>query len=182
MGRLDISTHTIILIERDKITLIFKAKNGAEIIEKINISEMDALEKYPEINHALVIVKIENDYLLGWHKWRNDWETFGGILEERETLRECIKRECLEELGLSIDNFEYLGVIHYYMPPGYWNHEWHDEYGGLYGIRLSVDEIPLIERERKDKDEIGEIALYSELKKRKENIDEINEKLLEFFI
>jgi hypothetical protein len=40
----------------------------------------------------------------------------------------------------------------------------------------------LIEQKRKDKDEIGEIALLSDLKKREENIDEINEKLLEFYL
>ena len=39
------------------------------------------------------------------------------------------------------------------MPPRYWVQDWHEEYGGL----------------------------YSELKAREENIDEINEKLLEFY-
>ena len=58
--------------------MIFKAKNGAEIIEKIAVSEEEALVRFPDINHALVVVKIEDDYLLGYHKWRDDWETFGG--------------------------------------------------------------------------------------------------------
>ena len=126
--------------------MIFKAKNGAEIIEKINIDENEALGKFANLNHALVVVKIEDDYLLGWHKWRSDWETFGGLLEEGESLKEC-----------------------------------HEEYVGLYGITLSRDAIQIIEEKRQDKDEIGEIGLYSELKARKENIDEINEKLLEFY-
>ena len=39
----------------------------------------------------------------------------------------------------------------------------------------------LIREKRNDKDEIGEIGLYSELKAREENIDEINEKLQEFY-
>ncbi len=78
--------------------MLFEAKNGAKILEKIQISEDEAIEKFPDLNHALVVVKIEDDYLLGWHKWRSDWETFGGILEEGETLRECIKRECREEV------------------------------------------------------------------------------------
>lgn len=159
----------------------FKAKNGAEIIEKITISEDEALQKFPDINHVLVIVKIENDYLLGYHKWRSDWETFGGILEKGESLRECITRECAEELGICNVEFEYLGIIHYYMPPGYWVKEWHNEYGGLYGITLSKDTIQVIEENRRDKEEIGEIKLYSELKALNENIDEINEKLLELY-
>lgn len=65
--------------------------------------------------------------------------------------------------------FEYLGVIHYYMPPDYWNKEWHDEYDVLYGIALSKEDIFIKERMRQDRDEI---ALYFALK---ENIDEINE-------
>lgn len=161
--------------------MIFKAKNGAKIIEKININEGEAIQRFSDLNHVLVIVKIEDDYLLGYHKWRDDWETFGGLIEEGESLRECIERECEEELGIGDIEFEYLGILHYFMPPGYWVKEWHDEYGGLYGITLSRDAIQLIEEKRSDKDEIGEIGLYSELKARKENIDEINEKLLEFY-
>ena len=161
--------------------MIFKAKNGAEIIEKIVVSEEEALERFPDISHALVVVKIEDDSLLGYHKWRDDWETFGGLIEEGESLRECITRECEEELGITDVDFEYLGIVHYYMPPGYWVKEWHHEYGGLYGITLSREALPMIEEKRRDKDEIGAIELYSKLKEREEKIDEINEKLLEFY-
>ena len=161
--------------------MIFRAKNGAEIIEKIAVSEEEALVRFPDINHALVVVKIEDDYLLGYHKWRDDWETFGGLIEDGESLRECIRRECEEELGITDVDFEYLGVVHYYMPPSYWVKEWHHEYGGLYGITLSREAIRTIEEKRRDKDEIGEIELYSKLKTREEKIDEINEKLLEFY-
>lgn len=62
--------------------MIFRASNGAEILDKIEIDEEKALIQYPSINHALVIVKCEDDYLLGYHKWRDDWETFGGLREE----------------------------------------------------------------------------------------------------
>lgn len=46
---------------------------------------------------------------------------------------------------------------------------------------MSRDAIQMIEHKRKDRDEIGEIALYSQLKEREENVDEINERLLEFY-
>lgn len=161
--------------------MIFKAKNGAQIIEKLDVTENEAIGRFPNLNHVLVIVKMEDDYLLGYHKWRSDWETFGGLIEEGEGLRECIARECEEELGIRDVKFEYLGIVHYYMPPGYWVKEWHEEYGGLYGITLSKSAIQTIEEKRHDKDEIGKIGLYSELKAQEENIDEINEKLLEFY-
>lgn len=161
--------------------MIFKAKNGAEIVERIYEDEVEALDKFADLNHALVIVKIEEDYLLGYHKWRDDWETFGGLLEEGENLRECTVRECEEELGITGVEFEYLGIVHYYMPPDYWNSEWHEEYGGLYGITLPGKYLQIIEGQRRDRDEIGAIGLYSELKTRAERIDEINEKLLKFY-
>lgn len=161
--------------------MIFKAKNGAQIVERIYENEDEAIEKLINLNHVLVIVKIEDDYLLGYHKWRNDWETFGGLIEEEEGLRECITRECEEELGITGIEFEYLGIVHYYMPPDYWVDEWHEEYGGLYGITLSREYLQIIEEKRQDKDEIPAIGLYSELKSKSENIDEINEKLLEFY-
>lgn len=161
--------------------MIFKAKNGAEIVEKIYPDEDEAIKRITNLNHALVIVKIDNDYLLGYHKWRNDWETFGGLIEEGEGLRECITRECEEELGITGVEFEYLGIVHYYMPPDYWVKDWHEEYGGLYGITLSRDFLQIIEEKRLDRNEIPAIGLYSELKVRAENIDEINEKLLEFY-
>lgn len=162
--------------------MIFKATNGAEILEKIEISEAEAMQRfYPTLNHALVIVKVEDDYLLGYHKWRDDWETFGGLIEPGESLPECIKREVEEELGITDMSLTYLGIVHYHMPPDYWNKDWHEEYGGLYGMTITRGLLQTIEERRRDKDEIGEIAFYSELKKRGAKIDEINEKLLEFY-
>lgn len=161
--------------------MIYKAKNGAEIVDRIYVDENEAIGKYAKLNHALVIVKIEDDYLLGYHKWRNDWETFGGLKEEGESLQECIARECEEELGITDIEFEYLGIVQYYMPPNYWVKDWHEEYGGLYGITLSRKYLQIIEEKRQDKDEIGAIGLYSKLKARSENIDEINERLLKFY-
>lgn len=107
--------------------------------------------------------------------------TFGGLIESGESLGECIRRECKEELGITDVRFDYLGVVHYNMPPGYWIKEWHEEYGGLYGITISRNTIKTIEAKRQDKEEIGEIALYTELKLREANIDEINEQLLKMY-
>ena len=104
-------------------------------------------------------MKIENDYLMGWNKWRQDWEIFGGCREDNETLKECIIRECQEELGLSDVEYEYLGLMYYKMAPGYFNPEWHYEYGGLYGITLPKEYLEVIEKYRTDKEEVEKLAL-----------------------
>ena len=111
--------------------MIVKDSRGNELLEVIKISEKDAMKQYAPVNHALLIVKIGDEYLLGRNKWRKDWEIFGGCMEEGETLRECIIREAREELGLQNIEYTWLGLMHDKMAPGYFNPEWHEEYGVL---------------------------------------------------
>lgn len=153
---------------------------GNELLDIINIAEENADKQYEPVNHCLAVVKIENDYLMGWNKWRQQWEIFGGCREEGESLRECIIRECKEELGLVNVAFEYLGLMYYNMAPGYFNPEWHCEYGGLYGVTLSKDYFKDIEKYRTDKEEVEKLAFYKDVKG-KENIAPIDEKLLEYW-
>ena len=47
---------------------------GNELLDIIDVSEADADKKYEPVNHCLVVVKIGDDYLMGWNNWRKDWE------------------------------------------------------------------------------------------------------------
>lgn len=38
------------------------------------------------------------------------WVTPGGKLEENETCRECVKRECFEELGIDVEVGSIIGI------------------------------------------------------------------------
>jgi len=153
---------------------------GNELLEIINIEEQDADGQYAPINHCLAVVKVGNDYLMGWNKWRKNWEIFGGCREENETIRECIVRECAEELGIEDIDFEYLGLMHFKMAPGYFNPEWHYEYGGLYGVTLPEEYLDIIERYRTDKEEVEKLTFYKDVKG-VEKIAAIDEKLLEYW-
>ena len=66
------------------------------------------------------------------------------------------------------------------MAPGYFNPEWHYEYGGLYGISLPIEYMEVINKYRTDKEEVEKLAFYSDLKG-KEKIAPIDEKLLEYW-
>ena len=79
----------------------------------ISIDEVDeeALSKDPLFTHCLAVVKIGNDYLLNRNKWRNRYEIFGGCIEKGESARECIVRECFEELGFISSDITYLGAM-----------------------------------------------------------------------
>lgn len=104
-----------------------------------------------------------------------------GCRKDNETLKECIVRECNEELGLKDVEYEYLELMYYKMvPAGYFNPEWHFEYGGLYGTTLPVEYLEIIERHRTDREEVERLSFYSKIKG-KEQIALIDEKLLEYW-
>lgn len=159
--------------------MLVKDEKGNELLELIRVEEAEA-ENYSPINCALGVVKLGDDYLLGWNHWRQDWEVFGGCREDGETMRQCMDRECREELGLQNLEWTFLGLMHCKMAPGYFDPEWHEEYGGVYGVTLPADCLETIEKHRADREEIEKLAFYREVT-RKEKIAAIDEKLLEFW-
>ncbi len=160
--------------------MIVKDGSENELLAIIDVPEEVAEQQYSPVTHALLVVKIGEDYLLGWNRWRQDWEIFGGCKEEGETLRQCVEREAEEELGITGIGYTYLGLMHYKMAPGYFNPEWHEEYGALYGVTLRSEMLKEIEAKRADKEEIERLAFYSQVKG-KEKIAEIDERLLEYW-
>jgi len=160
--------------------MIIRDSNGNELLAVIDVPEESAEMQYGPVTHALLVVKIGEEYLLGWNRWRQDWEIFGGCKEEGETLRQCVEREAEEELGLKDVEYTYLGLMHYKMAPGYFNPEWHEEYGALYGVTLPEERLKEIEANRADREEIEQLAFYSRVKG-KERVTEIDEVLLRYW-
>ncbi len=160
--------------------MLVRDERGNELLELINVSENEIDTKYDPVNHARAIVKVGDDYIMGRNHWRNDWEIFGGCREKGESVRECIIRECMEELGIRHTDYTYLGLMKYRMAPGYFNPDWHIEYGGLYGISLPADEMENINRYRKDRKEIEKLEYYKSLRE-DANISEIDKKLLSYW-
>ena len=89
---------------------IFKDSDGNEFISFEQCDEA-CLSDCPQLTHCLVIVKLGDDYLLGWNKWRKRYEIFGGCIDHGESARECIIREGREELGIQNREYEYLGLM-----------------------------------------------------------------------
>ena len=149
----------------------------------ISIDEVDeeALSKEPRFTHCLAVIKVGNDYLLNRNKWRNRYEIFGGCIEKGESARECIVRECFEELGFTSSDITYLGAMTFLLKPDYFSKSERIELGGLYGITLpgttSLDDLY---NNVADKEEIASLALYSQIKG-KEPIALIDEKLLGYY-
>lgn len=160
--------------------MLIKDAKGNALLDLVRTDEDKDDAEYQPITHCLAVVKVGGDHLLGWNKYRQEWEIFGGCREDGETIRRCIERECEEELGIKDGDFSFLGLMHLHLAPGYFNPEWHNEYGGLYGISLPSDSLKTIEAFRTDKEEVERLAFYSEVKD-KEPIAPIDEYLLKFW-
>lgn len=158
----------------------FKDSKGNELVEIIDVDENIAMEEYSPVTHCLAVVMAGSDYLLGWNKWRKDWETFGGCMESGETMRECITRECFEEIGILDVKIDYIGLMHFRLVPDYFSAEYRREYGGLYGIRLQPEDLQKIEAYHLDEEEIEKVALLKNIGAN-EKIAEIDRELLNHY-
>ncbi len=166
-------------IDMDYEEYICKDSDG-NILISIDKTDESSLNDNPLLTHCLAVIRVGNDYLLGRNKWRNRYEVFGGCLEKGETARECIIRECTEELGLDSFDITYIGAMKFLLQPDYFSKEERVEIGGLFGITLPDADPAKLYDMVKDKEEITEIALYGKVKGH-EPIAGIDEKLLEFF-
>ena len=150
------------------------------LLLSVDPTDEAALSADPLFTHCLAVVKVGNEYLLGRNKWRNRFELFGGCAEKGETARECILRECAEELGFPSPTVTYLGAMKFLLQPDYFSHSERVELSGLYGITLPATGLDDLYRGIRDKEEITALALYSRVKG-KEPIALIDEKLLEYY-
>lgn len=160
--------------------MIRKDSKGNELVEIIDVDETLAMTAYAPITHCLAVVMIGRDYLLGWNRWRKDWEIFGGCIEDGETMREAVERECLEEIGISNVKIDYIGLMHLNLVPDYFSTQCRREYGGLYGIKLQPGDLDKIERYRLDREEIEKVALLKDIGA-DEKIAEIDRELLSYY-
>ena len=159
---------------------ICKDQDGNILISIEDIDE-EELSKDPLFTHCLAVVKVGDDYLLNRNKWRNRYEIFGGCVEKGESARECITRECFEELEFIYSDITYLGAMRISLKPDYFSKNERIELGGLYGITLSdAADLDDLYNRVADKEEIKSLAWYSEVKGKKP-IALIDEKLLEYY-
>ncbi len=152
---------------------------GNKLLEFICISEERASLDYSPITVCLLVVKIGDDYLMGFNHWRKAWEIFGGCPESGEDLRTTMIREAKEELGIECDP-EWLGLAHFEIQPDYFSDKIREEYGAIYGVPLGKEYLSQIEEMRIDREEIEKIKLLRDITSGE--IRELDRKLTEFYL
>ena len=153
-------------------------KLGNKLLDFIKTTENEAALNYAPITVCLLVVKIGDDYLMGFNHWRKRWEIFGGCAEKGEDLQTAMIREAKEELGIECIP-KWLGLAHFELQPDYYSDKKREEYTAIYGISLEEKYLQEIEKNRIDREEIEIIMLLSDITSGE--ISELDRKLTEFY-
>jgi len=90
--------------------MLAKNKSGWKLIEYIDIKE-DNIEQYENVTGAYAILRIKNQYVVGYNDWRKQWEFPAGGIEEGETAREAAIRELYEETHQKNEHLDFKGLF-----------------------------------------------------------------------
>ena len=96
---------------------LVKNKSGWVLLEHLDIKEED-ITKYEKVTGAFAIVTVGGKYLIGYNKWRQQWEFCGGGIEPGETAREAALRELLEETHQKAESLVFKGISRMQRPNG----------------------------------------------------------------
>ena len=70
------------------------------------------LINYPRLSPAIIVAVLRDNRILLAHSQRfpaKFYSVLAGFVEPGESLEECVKREILEEVGISVKNIRYFG-------------------------------------------------------------------------
>lgn len=85
------------------------------MIEYINLAEEELTKgRYVPITGAFAVIKVGHKFLLGYNRYRKQWEFPAGHIEDKETPREAARRELYEETHQETKQLEFRGLCKIY--------------------------------------------------------------------
>lgn len=147
--------------------MIIKNKCGYELLEYIHCDEQEIIN-YENVTGAGIVVKVNDEFLIGFNNWRKQWEIPAGGIEKGESARQAAIRELFEETHQKVENVEFKGLFKKKRPNG------EIVYMAIF-LCVKDGIVPFVKR---DDDENDEIKLWN-LKEDIGYVDEIDLKIIE---
>lgn len=95
--------------------VLAKSRAGIELINYYDIPEDSINEnQYTPLTGSYAIVRVGNKILIGYNKWRQQWEFPAGKIEEGETARAAAIRELYEETHQKVEELKFCGLFRIY--------------------------------------------------------------------
>jgi len=146
--------------------VITKNKCGYELLEYIPCNEQEIIN-YENVTGAVIVVKVNDEFLIGFNNWRKQWEMPAGRIEKGESARQAAIRELLEETHQKVENIEFKGLFKKKRPNG------EIVYMAIF-LCVKDGIVPFV---KKEDDEMDEIKLW-DLKEDIGYVDEIDLKII----
>ncbi|MDH5606757.1 MAG: NUDIX hydrolase, partial [Anaerolineae bacterium] len=131
--------------------ILAENKTGIQLLEYLNIPEHN-IDYYKPLSSAYAIIQVGGNVLIGFNKWRNQWEFPAGKLDAGETARDAAVRELAEETHQVVQNLAFKGLFRIYDKI-----QKERRYKSVFTGRLDV----LAEFKQAEKDEMKEIILWN---------------------
>lgn len=147
--------------------MLAKNKSGWILLEYLDIAESDIC-KYHNVTGAYAILMIQDKFVIGFNRWRNQWEFPSGGIEEGETARQAAIRELYEETHQKVCELNFKGLIKVKDPKGMIKHQ-----AIFVGCQNELS--PFI---REESDEMEKIYLW-DMKEDIGYVDECDKKIVE---
>lgn len=97
--------------------MLAKNKSGWCLLEYLPIKE-EEIESYNNVTGAFAIICIQGKYLIGYNRYRKQWEFPAGGIESGETPRQAAERELWEETHQRNNELEFRGLCKIQRPDG----------------------------------------------------------------
>lgn len=97
--------------------MLAENKSGWTLLEYLNITENE-ISKYHNVTGSYVILMIKQRIVVGFNRYRKQWELPSGGIEEGETARQAAIRELYEETHQKVDILNFKGLIRVKDPQG----------------------------------------------------------------
>lgn len=149
--------------------MLAKNKSGWILLEHLNVKE-EEIVNYENVTGAFAIVELDGQFLIGYNKWRQQWEFPGGGIEPGETAREAAVRELFEETHQRATELTFKGISRMQRPSGEFCYQ-----------AVFVGTIERLEPfVPSDEDEMSEIMLW-DMKQDIGYVDECDVELVKYF-
>lgn len=97
--------------------MLAKNKSGWCLLEYLPIKE-EEIENYGNVTGAFAIIGVQGKYLIGYNRYRKQWEFPAGGIEKGETARRAAERELWEETHQRNSELEFRGLFKIQRPDG----------------------------------------------------------------
>ena len=98
-------------------SMLAKNKSGWCLLEYLPIKE-EKIENYNNVTGAFAIICVQGKYLIGYNRYRKQWEFPAGRIERGETARQAAGRELWEETHQRNSELEFRGLFKTQKPDG----------------------------------------------------------------